>query len=133
MRIRAPSYQCGCSNNVSRVIQWIHVSTLSFFPCYESHSYPNRTFHIHHTCRTPTQCSGLQLLTQIIIADITTLKWRGLVSSLVSAPFLINAFVGANISTAVLGHAGWRWGCTSTPSFSLLLLHDGIQSTPEKR
>ncbi|KII88069.1 hypothetical protein PLICRDRAFT_176809 [Plicaturopsis crispa FD-325 SS-3] len=54
--------------------------------------------------------TGLQLLTQIIIADITTLKWRGLVSSLVSAPFLINAFVGANISTAVLGHAGWRWG-----------------------
>lgn len=54
---------------------------------------------------------GLQLLTQIIIADITTLKWRGLVSSLTSTPFIINAFVGANISTGVLQHAGWRWGC----------------------
>ncbi|KAI0755989.1 drug:h+ antiporter [Irpex lacteus] len=54
--------------------------------------------------------TGLQLLTQVIIADITTLKWRGLVSSLTSTPFIINAFVGANISTAVLNHAGWRWG-----------------------
>ncbi|KZP28418.1 MFS general substrate transporter [Athelia psychrophila] len=54
--------------------------------------------------------TGLQLLQQIIIADITTLKWRGLVSSLVSTPFLINAFVGANISAYVLEHAGWRWG-----------------------
>ncbi|KAG1727559.1 major facilitator superfamily domain-containing protein [Suillus paluster] len=53
---------------------------------------------------------GLQLLTQIIIADITTLAWRGLVVSLVSAPFLINAFIGSNIASAVLEHAGWRWG-----------------------
>ncbi|KAG6816467.1 hypothetical protein H0H87_005827 [Tephrocybe sp. NHM501043] len=54
--------------------------------------------------------TGLQLLTQIIIADITTLKWRGLVSSLISMPFIINAFVGANISANVVTGAGWRWG-----------------------
>jgi MFS family permease len=54
--------------------------------------------------------TGLQLLTQIIIADITTLAWRGLVVSLVSAPFLINAFIGSNISSAVIEHIGWRWG-----------------------
>ncbi|KAG1768050.1 MFS general substrate transporter [Suillus placidus] len=54
--------------------------------------------------------TGLQLLTQIIIADITTLAWRGLVVSLVSAPFLVNAFIGSNISSAVLEHIGWRWG-----------------------
>ncbi|KAG6885294.1 hypothetical protein C0993_003578 [Termitomyces sp. T159_Od127] len=54
--------------------------------------------------------SGLQLLTQIIIADITTLKWRGLVSSLISMPFIINAFIGANVSASVIKHAGWRWG-----------------------
>ncbi|KAF9234946.1 major facilitator superfamily domain-containing protein [Melanogaster broomeanus] len=53
---------------------------------------------------------GLQLLTQIIIADITTLEWRGLVASLVSAPFLVNAFIGSNISAYVIEHAGWRWG-----------------------
>ncbi|KAI6000943.1 hypothetical protein EDC04DRAFT_2791361 [Pisolithus marmoratus] len=53
---------------------------------------------------------GLQLLTQIVIADITTLTWRGLVVSLASAPFIINAFVGPNISSAVIEHLGWRWG-----------------------
>lgn len=57
--------------------------------------------------------TGLQLLTQVIIADITTLKWRGLVSALTSSPFIINAFIGANISTAVLEHSNWRWGCKS--------------------
>ncbi|KAG2045784.1 hypothetical protein BDR06DRAFT_1015289 [Suillus hirtellus] len=54
--------------------------------------------------------TGLQLLTQIIIADITTLAWRGLVDSLVSAPFLVNAFIGSNISSAVIEYIGWRWG-----------------------
>ncbi|KAF7338159.1 hypothetical protein MVEN_02040800 [Mycena venus] len=54
--------------------------------------------------------TGLQLLTQVVIADITTLKWRGLVLSLNSVPFLINAFVGSNISAAIIAHAGWRWG-----------------------
>ncbi|KAJ7444936.1 drug:h+ antiporter [Mycena latifolia] len=52
--------------------------------------------------------TGLQLLTQVVIADITTLKWRGLVLSLNSLPFLINAFVGSNISAAIIEHAGWR-------------------------
>ncbi|KAJ3494015.1 hypothetical protein NLJ89_g10896 [Agrocybe chaxingu] len=54
--------------------------------------------------------TGLQLLTQIIIADITTLKWRGLVSALMSMPFIINAFVGSNIATDIIQGAGWRWG-----------------------
>ncbi|KAI6137173.1 major facilitator superfamily domain-containing protein [Pisolithus sp. B1] len=54
--------------------------------------------------------TGMQLLTQIIIADITTLSWRGLVVSLASTPFIINAFVGPNISSAVIKHLGWRWG-----------------------
>ncbi|KAG6334320.1 hypothetical protein ID866_4765 [Astraeus odoratus] len=54
--------------------------------------------------------TGLQLLTQIIIADITTLKWRGLVVSLATTPFLVNAFIGPNISAAVIEHLGWRWG-----------------------
>lgn len=54
--------------------------------------------------------TGLQLLTQIVIADITTLTWRGLVVSLASTPFIINAFVGPNISSAIIEHLGWRWG-----------------------
>lgn len=54
--------------------------------------------------------TGLQLLTSIIIADITTLKWRGLVSGLTSAPFLVNAVIGSKLATAVLETLGWRWG-----------------------
>ncbi|TCD63466.1 hypothetical protein EIP91_005375 [Steccherinum ochraceum] len=53
---------------------------------------------------------GLLLLTSIITADITTLKWRGLLSGLTGAPFIINGFIGANVSASVLEHAGWRWG-----------------------
>lgn len=56
--------------------------------------------------------SGLQILTQVIITDITTLKWRGLVSALTSTPFIINGFISANVSTQVLEHTGWQWGCT---------------------
>ena len=49
-------------------------------------------------------------MTSVIVADITTLKWRGLVSGLTSAPFIINAFVSANVATQILGRSGWRWG-----------------------
>ncbi|GAB1522850.1 hypothetical protein RhiTH_005975 [Rhizoctonia solani] len=56
--------------------------------------------------------TGLQLLLQIIIADTTTLKGRGLSSGLVSAPFIINAFAGSEVSAGVMasGGPGWRWG-----------------------
>ncbi|KAE9400252.1 drug:h+ antiporter, partial [Gymnopus androsaceus JB14] len=52
----------------------------------------------------------LQLLMQIIIADITTLEWRGLINGLSSLPFIVNSFIGPNIATAVLEAVGWRWG-----------------------
>lgn len=52
--------------------------------------------------------TGLQLLSQIIIADMTTLRWRGLSSSLLSVPFIINAFVAAEIAQGILPN--WRWG-----------------------
>ena len=54
--------------------------------------------------------SGLQLLTSVIVADITTLRWRGLVQGLTTAPFIINAFVGANVAADVIKSVGWRWG-----------------------
>ena len=58
---------------------------------------------------------GLQLLTAIVIADTTTLKWRGLVNALMAVPFIINGFVGANISTQVIENSTWRWGCALPP------------------
>ncbi|EIW58899.1 drug:h+ antiporter [Trametes versicolor FP-101664 SS1] len=54
--------------------------------------------------------TGLQLLTSVIIADITTLQWRGIVTGMTSLPFLVNAFVGANLSSFFLEHLTWRWG-----------------------
>ncbi|KAI0628168.1 drug:h+ antiporter [Trametes polyzona] len=54
--------------------------------------------------------TGLQLLTSVIIADITTLQWRGIVSGMTSLPFLVNAFVGSNLSNFFLEHLNWRWG-----------------------
>ncbi|KAF9529935.1 drug:h+ antiporter [Crepidotus variabilis] len=54
--------------------------------------------------------TGLQLLQEIVIADNSTLKWRGVVSSLMTTPFIINAFVGSNVAANVLKGVGWRWG-----------------------
>ncbi|KAI0353438.1 drug:h+ antiporter [Trametes cingulata] len=53
---------------------------------------------------------GLQLLTSVIIADITTLQWRGIVSGMTSLPFIFNAFIGSNVSNFFLEHLNWRWG-----------------------
>lgn len=54
--------------------------------------------------------SGLNLVTEIIIADLSPLKWRGLATSLTSLPFVVNAFIGAEIVNAVLTRGSWRWG-----------------------
>ncbi|KIM27656.1 hypothetical protein M408DRAFT_16535 [Serendipita vermifera MAFF 305830] len=57
--------------------------------------------------------TGLQLLTQVIIADITSLRYRGLLSSLMSLPYIINAFVGSKIAASITTPNptnGWRWG-----------------------
>lgn len=54
--------------------------------------------------------TGLQIMNQIIIADLTTLRWRGLASSLLSIWFIMNAFVAGEISQSVLEHSTWRWG-----------------------
>jgi len=112
---------------------WIHCHCV----CQECRNYCRRYHHIRcvrqFTVLVPSQNSsydcrgytGLQLLTQIVIADNTTLKWRGLVSGLMSAPFIVNAFVSANISANVLSGAGWRWGCKSccTSYFKRSSLH----------
>ncbi|GAA5908451.1 uncharacterized protein JCM6883_005550 [Sporobolomyces salmoneus] len=54
--------------------------------------------------------ASLQILIQIVIADCTNLRWRGLVSSLVSIWFFINAFVSSNIAQGVLETSSWHWG-----------------------
>lgn len=57
--------------------------------------------------------TGLQLLVTIIIADLTSLRHRALFTSLISLPYIINAFVGSKIAARIVGDDtanGWRWG-----------------------
>lgn len=56
--------------------------------------------------------SALQLLTQILIADHTTLRARGLVNALSQIPFVINAPLGSFISSRIINNTpgSWRLG-----------------------
>ncbi|KZO99452.1 MFS general substrate transporter [Calocera viscosa TUFC12733] len=56
--------------------------------------------------------SGLQIANQIIIADFTTLRWRGLVQSLTSAWYFILFWANGQITEQLVapGGPGWRWG-----------------------
>lgn len=54
--------------------------------------------------------TGVQVLQSIVIADLTTAKWRGLVISLVNLPYLINFAVAGPLVDAVMQNWGWRVG-----------------------
>ncbi|EXJ73935.1 uncharacterized protein A1O5_02229 [Cladophialophora psammophila CBS 110553] len=54
--------------------------------------------------------TGMQILNQIIVADITSSRWRGLANGLVSLPFMIIPWCSAFIVDSVLANIGWRWG-----------------------
>ncbi|KAG6020164.1 hypothetical protein E4U41_002937 [Claviceps citrina] len=52
----------------------------------------------------------LLLLVEVIIADITSTRARLFFSYIPALPFIINAWVSGDISSAVLAGPGWRWG-----------------------
>ena len=54
--------------------------------------------------------TGLQILTQIFVADTSDLLNRALFSSLPDLPFLITVWVGPPIANSLLAHTTWRWG-----------------------
>lgn len=54
--------------------------------------------------------ASLQIMMQILIGDVTTIRWRTLASSLISLPFFINFGVASRIAAAINGSGGWRWG-----------------------
>ncbi|KAI5118613.1 hypothetical protein M0805_008044 [Coniferiporia weirii] len=54
--------------------------------------------------------TGLTLLVEIIIADITSLHNRLFLSYIPATPYLINAWVGGNVASAFLLHSTWNWG-----------------------
>ncbi|KAJ2962514.1 hypothetical protein NQZ79_g2376 [Umbelopsis isabellina] len=54
--------------------------------------------------------TGLQMLTQIVLADVTTLRYRAFAGAVLSMPFVINTWISAEIAEGVLSGGGWRWG-----------------------
>ncbi|KAK0387683.1 hypothetical protein NLU13_3928 [Sarocladium strictum] len=54
--------------------------------------------------------AGLDLINDIIVADLTPLEWRGFVSSLLSMPFVINTWFAGKIVDAISSRNQWRWG-----------------------
>ncbi|KEP49972.1 putative siderophore iron transporter [Rhizoctonia solani 123E] len=55
--------------------------------------------------------TGLFLVTDIIVSDISPLDWRGFAAALTSAPVILNSFISAEIVSSVEAGPGWRWGC----------------------
>jgi MFS family permease len=53
--------------------------------------------------------SGLDLLSDIIVGDLTPLQWRAFWGALLSSPFLITTFVNGFIADAMIPDR-WRWG-----------------------
>ena len=76
--------------------------------------------------------NGIGFSLSVFIADITTLKNRGLVQSICASANVITAWLGGPISTAFLNGAGWRWAFgmesilvpfVTVPLFSLFMYH----------
>ncbi|SMY23173.1 unnamed protein product [Zymoseptoria tritici ST99CH_1A5] len=53
--------------------------------------------------------SGLDLLSDIIVGDLTPLEWRAFWSGMLATPFLITTFINGFISDAFVPN-NWRWG-----------------------
>ncbi|KAL7420081.1 hypothetical protein Q5752_005046 [Cryptotrichosporon argae] len=56
--------------------------------------------------------TGISVLTTILLGDITSLQWRGLVNAVFSLPYVWLAFAAGPISDSIDAYSdnGWRWG-----------------------
>ncbi|KAF8701670.1 MFS general substrate transporter, partial [Rhizoctonia solani] len=63
--------------------------------------------------------TGLFLVTDIIVSDISPLEWRGFAAALTTAPVIINSFIAGEIVSSIEAGPGWRWGCkrNASPEF----------------
>ncbi|RDW80364.1 hypothetical protein BP5796_05062 [Coleophoma crateriformis] len=52
----------------------------------------------------------VQLLVEVLIADVTSLRSRLFFSYVPAAPYLIITWVSGNVTSAVLGVTSWKWG-----------------------
>lgn len=76
--------------------------------------------------------NGVGYSMSVFVADITSLRHRGLIQSLLASSTLITAWLGGPISTAFLNRAGWRWAfgmesilvpVVTLPLFALFMHH----------
>jgi MFS family permease len=60
--------------------------------------------------------TGITQVSGILIADITSLQWRGAVQGAYSLPWVLNAFVAGYITSGIgaFSQEGWRWGVSMT-------------------
>ncbi|KAM3496917.1 hypothetical protein MY10362_009714 [Beauveria mimosiformis] len=54
--------------------------------------------------------SGIGMMNQVVVADLTPLEWRGFLTSLLSTPFIINIWFSGKIVSAIQSKGQWRWG-----------------------
>lgn len=59
-------------------------------------------------CFTSVGKSGLDLLSDIIVGDLTPLQWRGFFGAILSVPFVITVPINGFIAEAFVDN--WRWG-----------------------
>ncbi|CUM67100.1 uncharacterized protein PRCAT00004789001 [Priceomyces carsonii] len=58
---------------------------------------------------TAVGSNGISFLRDVIVADLTVLKWRGVVNALMTSPYIINVWFSGLIVEAILKR-NWRWG-----------------------
>ncbi|OJJ07134.1 hypothetical protein ASPVEDRAFT_141647 [Aspergillus versicolor CBS 583.65] len=54
--------------------------------------------------------TGIMFLVEVLIGDTTSTRSRLLFSYIPATPFIINTWIGGNLTSAVLGVTTWRWG-----------------------
>ena len=65
--------------------------------------------------------SGLEYLETLLVADLTTLQWRGFMIGFIDLSYIPFAFVAGNITDGV-GLQNWRWG-VSQPCRGVTFAH----------
>lgn len=74
--------------------------------------------------------TGMQILNQVIVADITSSRWRGLANGLVNLPFMIVPWISAVAVDSALANIGWRWGESSESFASIPSLWPALHLLP---
>ncbi|OZJ05133.1 hypothetical protein BZG36_01348 [Bifiguratus adelaidae] len=52
--------------------------------------------------------TGFQLLFEVLIADVSTLRNRAILSYVPALPFIINIWISGNVTNAILANSTWR-------------------------